>query len=92
MGIARMNKVRERLALRAIGARLSREEPELALLLRFGHGGPAAQAIHRRERRVLVGAVGGLAMLFTFTFSFLVGPPTSYAHSSGVAPTATAQR
>jgi hypothetical protein len=31
-------------------------------------------------------------MLFTFTFSFLVGPPTSYAHSSGVAPTATAQR
>ena len=87
-----MNKVRERLLLRAIEARLSREEPELALLLSFGHGGPAAQAKRRRERRALAGAVGGLAVLFTFTFAFLWGPPTSYAHTGTVPPAATAQR
>jgi hypothetical protein len=74
MGLSSVNKFREMLALRAIEARLSREEPELAALLSFGH---AWRAVQRRERRVLAGAVGSLAMLATLTFSFLWGIPSS---------------
>jgi type II secretory pathway component PulM len=85
-----MNKVQQKLALRRIANRLSVEEPELAAALRlFGQPG---RGVRRRERRALVGAVGALAMLATLTFSFLWGPPTSYATSGNVAPTATASR
>jgi hypothetical protein len=87
-----MNKVQQRLALRRIALRLAREEPELAATLRFGLPGSSSPSVRRRERRALLGAVGALAMLFTFTFSFLWGPPAGYAHSGTVQPAATAQR
>jgi len=90
MGISRMNKVQQKLALRRIAARLSVEEPELAAALSlFGQPG---QVVRRRERRALVGAVGALAMLATLTFSFLWGPPASYATSGSVQQTTAAPR
>ena len=62
----------EALALREIEARLSREEPELAAALSFGD---AWHAVRRREKQVLAAAILALALLFTFLFAFLVGPP-----------------
>ena len=64
----------EVLALREIEARLSREEPELAAALSFGH---SWHAVRRREKQILAAAVGALALLFAFLFAFLVGPPSS---------------
>jgi hypothetical protein len=94
LGLSPVNRFQEKLALKAIEARLSREDPELAAaLMDFGLPWRAPEETRRRERRVLAGAVSALAMLFTLLFAFLWSSPhptcAATAHTRTTAVTAS---